>query len=193
MKEITFENWKQPNEDVVNHFANAFDINFYKDENEMKAWISKSISKEGVIESRVHRLNALYHTHLWEEHIKAIVDFLNQEGSAFEDLIHAGNPAAVKKLADQENRNCFVFATKYCSFVEPEKYPIYDSLVAGGLMYFHKKKALIEGKLDFEGIRQNCDYEMFKDIIDEFKRQYELDQCPYKDIDKYLWLVGKNA
>ena len=194
MKEIKFENWKQPTEEVVNHFANAFAINFHKDENELKEWFTPEHPfSEDTISNRVRRLNALYHTHLWEEHIKEMVDFLNREGSAFEDLIHAGDPAAVRKLADLENRNCFVFATKYCSFVEPEKYPIYDSLVAGVLMHFHKQSPLIDGKLDFESIRQNCNYESFKTIVDEFKKKYGLEKCSYKDIDKFLWLVGKNA
>ncbi len=189
---ISFESLEQPTEYVVKNFADAFDINFYKDENELKRCFLKSVNDEGVIDSRVRTLNAQYHVHLWEKHIREIIDFLKGEGSSFEEMIHKDDPTVVKKLAERNSINCFVFATKYCSFVEQNKYPIYDSLVARVLMYFHKQRPLIDGNLNFEEIRKNADYETFKNIVDEFRRQYCLERCSYKDIDKFLWLVGKN-
>lgn len=191
---MEFKSWKQPNEDVVKHFANAFDISYYKCENELKDLFSSDHAlTEERISLRVVRLNALYHIHLWDIHIADIVEFLKQgECIKFENRILGGDLDAVKELAERDNRNCFVFATKYCSFANPEIYPIYDSLVASVLMYFHKMNPLVNGKLDFEEIRQNCDYRSFKSIVDEFKMQYGLERCSYKEIDQFLWLVGKN-
>ncbi len=43
----------------------------------------------------------------------------------------------------------------------------------------------------FESIRQKCDYATYKNIVKEFREKY-CPKCEYKDIDKFLWLAGKN-
>ena len=194
MKTIYFDAWKTPNEEVVKYFAYAFDISFHRDEDELRDLFraNNSLTNE-IIDLRVRRLNALYHTHLWEGHIKNIVQFLTQGGNAFEQQIRSGEVSVVGKLANIGNRNCFVFATKYCSFVNPKEYPIYDSFVANVLLHFHEENPLIENeRISFERIRMDCDYSRFKEIVDVFKNQYKLNNCDYKELDKFLWLVGKN-
>lgn len=190
---VNFDDWIELNEGVVKGFANAFDINYHRDEIELKKlFLHEQLLTDEIIHKRVKTLNVLYHTHLWQENIIDIEQFLIQGGEVFESKILSGNMDTVAALADRNNRNCFVFATKYCSFVNPDEYPIYDSLVSNVLYYLHNRKPLLEGKLSFEMIRQNRDYKTFKDIVDMFKKQYGLENCSYREIDKFLWLVGKN-
>ncbi len=191
----TFEKLKNPNESIVKSFANAFDICFYRDEKELMKWFhSERIITKSIIISRVRKINALYHTHLWEENIIDIVDFLsNKGGIEFENRIVSGDLNVIKELVAQNNRNCFVFATKYCSFVNSDCFPMYDSYVASALLNFHNSKPLIDGKLNFEKFRKDCDYKAFKDALDKFVVRYKLYNCSYREIDKYLWLVGKNV
>ncbi|MCR4616560.1 MAG: hypothetical protein K5669_00055 [Lachnospiraceae bacterium] len=193
MDKLILESWKKPNDSIVKSFAEAFDICFCKDEEELKRlFCDSNVQNDEVLNNRVRRLNALYHTHLWGKITEEIVTFLKAGGAKFEKEIKSGDICAVKKLAKRERRNCFVFATKYCSFVAPDKYPIYDSLVVKALLYFHTQKPLVEGRLSFERIRKTYDYATFKEIVDEFKKQYYLEKCSYKEIDQFLWLVGKN-
>ena len=37
------------------------------------------------------------------------------------------------------------------------------------------------------------DYARFKNILIKFRRQYSLDKFNLKEIDKYLWLLGKKS
>lgn len=193
MDKLSLESWRKPNESIVKIFVKAFDICFYRDEEQLKSlFCDTNILTDEVIEARVRSLNALYHTHLWEENTKEIVSFLKGGGAEFEKKIKSGDICAVKELAEREGRNCFVFATKYSNFVAPDKYPIYDSLVVKALLYFHTQKPLVERRVSFESIRKKYDYATFKEIVDEFKKQYYLEKCSYKEIDQFLWLVGKN-
>ena len=194
MSNVPYESWKEPNENVVKYFANAFDICFHIDEEELKELFEDHRKlTEDIISSRVRRLNALYHTHLWEKHITEIVRFLHKTSIDFENRILSGDLAVIKELADRKDRNCFVFATKYCSFVNPKEYPIFDSLVGKVLKHFHERKPLMDGALGCEGIRLKFEYEKYKEVINEFRTQYGLEKCSYKEIDKFLWLVGKNV
>lgn len=172
----------------------AFDIVYYKDEKDLRELFEDhELSTEKTL-MRVTRLNALYHTHLSREDIEKISEFLSEAGLDFENEILAGKIDAVKEITDHVAVNRFVFATKYCSFVNPKDYPIYDSLVAKALTYYVRKEPFLvqNPKPNFEKIRKERNYQQFKHIVGEFIRQYNLAACSYKDIDKFLWLVGKN-
>ncbi len=193
MSVITFDDWKNPNTEIVRYFAGAFDIDYHKSEKELIRLFS--IFDENEIEHRVRRLNADYHTRLWEDHIACIVDFLKESGLSFENRVKAGEITAVHDLATCGGKNWFVFTTKYCSFVNPNYYPIYDALIAGVLERFQEMNQFYntEESLNLEKlVRDPCDYELFKGIIGKFMNAYNLQGCSYKELDKFLWLVGKN-
>ena len=115
MEIITFESWKNPNETIVRKFADAFDLSFHKDEEELKKLFSSDKSlTDDLIDMCVRKLNVLYHTHLWKVHIDEITGFLKRGGKEFERRIISGDMSVVEDLADRKTRNCFVFATKYC-------------------------------------------------------------------------------
>lgn len=83
-------------------------------------------------------------------------------------------------------KNFYSFATKYCSHHYPKLFPIYDSYVEKVLMYFMKKDKF--EKFTKDDLKN---YTRFKEILISFKKFYNIDQYNLKDIDRYLWQLGK--
>lgn len=84
-------------------------------------------------------------------------------------------------------KNFYSFATKYCSHHKPLDYPIYDSYVDLVLRHFKK--------CDEFSIFQDSDlkdYPKFKNILLDFQSFYGLNEFNLKQIDQYLWLLGKD-
>ena len=86
----------------------------------------------------------------------------------------------------------YSFATKYCSFHNPDKYPIFDSNVERALLCYKREYPKFAESVD--GIwNTNQDlrhYEAFKKVVDSFKECFSLDRT-YREIDKYLYQVGR--
>lgn len=85
-----------------------------------------------------------------------------------------------------KEKNFYSFASKYCSHHKPSVYPIYDSYVDRMLRYFRKRDSF---STFFDEDLKN--YVLFKDIMLAFRRFYSLEKYDLKQIDKYLWLLGK--
>lgn len=83
-------------------------------------------------------------------------------------------------------RKFYSFSTKYCSHHNPNEYPIYDSYVEKVLKYFRKTDKFFNFKnADLK------DYQKFKNIIIAFREYYGLEEFNLKEIDQYLWQLGK--
>ena len=54
------------------------------------------------------------------------------------------------------------------------------------LVYFQKKDKFSNFKRD-----DLKDYVKFKNILIDFKKFYDIDEFNLRDIDKYLWIAGK--
>ena len=94
----------------------------------------------------------------------------------------------IKKVEIQGKMRCFYsFATKYCSHHKPLVYPIYDSNVDNVLRYYRRKDKFASFKND-----DLKNYESFKSIIEAFRKFYCLEKCNFKELDKYLWQLGKD-
>lgn len=85
-----------------------------------------------------------------------------------------------------KQKNFYSFATKYCSHHFPTIFPIYDSYVDKILMYFHSKDNF--ATLKKEDLKN---YKVFKETLITFKKFYNIDTYNLKDIDRYLWQLGK--
>ncbi len=83
--------------------------------------------------------------------------------------------------------NFYSFATKYCSHHNPNNYPIFDNNVIKILKYFRD----LDGLFTFSE-KDLRNYPEFKDIIQNFRRVYHLEKFNFKEIDKYLWQLGKD-
>jgi len=65
-------------------------------------------------------------------------------------------------------------------------YPIYDSYLDKVLMYFKKRDKFFNFKSS-----DLKTYSNFKNILIEFQKYYGLEEFDLKQIDKYLWQLGK--
>jgi hypothetical protein len=104
--------------------------------------------------------------------------------------IKDGKPEAVHRIArvqlDKGTRNNYSFATKYCAWHNSDSYPIYDGFVSQMLWEYRKQDHF--DKFDRQDLGQ---YERFKNVLLRFRSHYQLESFSVKDIDKFLWLAGK--
>ena len=93
------------------------------------------------------------------------------------DLNNLGNP-----------RNCYSFATKYCYHQNNKKdFPIYDKFVKMSLNYFQMEYEFYDKPQLKMG-----NYKSFKKIIGDFQKRFGLEKCTTEQVDKYLWILGKD-
>ncbi len=109
---------------------------------------------------------------------------------SIDERLKAGDVTLVRDIQFIEisgkQRNFYSFATKYCSHHNPAEYPIYDSYVDAVLRYFQR----IDGFMDFSK-NDLKDYASFKSILEGFQKQYGLEAFSLKQIDQYIWQLGK--
>ena len=85
-----------------------------------------------------------------------------------------------------KTHNFYSFATKYCSHHNSVDFPIYDSYVERVLFYFQKAHHFSDFKLaDLK------DYATFKKLLIDFSNYYNLAEFSLKQIDQYIWQLGK--
>lgn len=136
---------------------------------------------------KVATLNDIYRTSIWATYYVAehIVE-LN-----IDPLIAAGMPEIVNPIAliriGNKPRNNYSFATKYCAWHNPTAYPIYDGYV-GQILLAYSKKDQFDSFYQYE----LWDYPRFKRIVENFRSFYNLTPFGFKDLDKFLWLEGKD-
>lgn len=101
-----------------------------------------------------------------------------------------GDTSLVNDIANVEisgkQKHFYSFASKYCSHHNSIKFPIYDYFVEKMLLYFKKKDKF--SNFHKEDLK---DYTKFRNILLEFKKFYDIDEYNLRDIDKYLWISGK--
>lgn len=136
---------------------------------------------------KVSVLNDFYSTRIFKtyEVAKHIVDL------DIDKKLHMGDVSLVDDIARVDMGSgsiitFYSFASKYCSHHFPTEYPIYDSYVEKVLKYFRKADRFS----DFNNNELKV-YSDFKRILKEFQVYYGLERYNLKDIDKYLWQLGK--
>lgn len=90
-------------------------------------------------------------------------------------------------IIGDKKKNFYSFATKYCSHHNPLDYPIYDSFVDEVLRYFRNR----DGFSNFTDIDLK-NYGKFKSVLLDFQRFYSLEEYNLKQIDQYIWQLGKD-
>lgn len=134
-------------------------------------------------------LNDFYSTNIYDVHSVAkhifsisMIDKRLQSG----DLSLVEDIANVKVGKTQVSKYFFSFASKYCSHHQPMKYAIFDKYVEKVLLFFRGRDRFCEFK--------NVDlkrYHIFISVIKNFQEFYGLEQYNLKQIDRYLWQLGK--
>ena len=107
-----------------------------------------------------------------------------------DERLKNGDTSLVNDIADVTisgvKKHFYSFATKYCSHHNSDAFPIYDDFVKKVLLYFKSKD-----KFDVFTADDLKDYSKFKNILISFKKYYDIDNYSLKDIDRYLWQLGK--
>jgi hypothetical protein len=142
---------------------------------------------------KVVLLNTVYSTR-----IRSIDFFKVSEGilkiDDVDNRLRSGDLSLVDEIAKGHNvvtkkstvYNFYSFATKYCSFSNPNDFPIYDSRVDEALWHFKKTGQM----KSFKRQDLKC-YKNFCVIISNFQKEFGLDNFTLKTIDRYLWEVGE--
>lgn len=106
-----------------------------------------------------------------------------------------GEPEVVHQIAkghgirtkkNNKELNFYSFATKYCNWHNQESYAIYDSFVEKVLLAYKRKDKFSNFKTS-----DLKDFSRFKEIISDFSDYYGLTKHNLKEIDKFLWIYGK--
>jgi hypothetical protein len=135
---------------------------------------------------KVTALNSLYSTQIY-----AVVEVAKHIVEAdVDDDIQAGRADVVDKIArvevGEKIRTNYSFASKYCHWHQPEMYPIYDSYVDQLLWAYrvqHKFETFNQADLRY--------YPRYKEIVESFRKSYNLTQFGFKNLDKFLWGYGR--
>ena len=85
-----------------------------------------------------------------------------------------------------KTRNFYSFASKYCSHHKPTIYPIFDFFVERMMLHYRNADAFTAFAKD-----ELREYPRFISIMGEFRRFYGLEAFSLRQIDIFLWIVGK--
>lgn len=145
---------------------------------------------------KVKIINYLYHAGLPEKYTRKMAEHICDIPNIDEklkrqkrdsDCIAVVEEIARLKIDDRKTRRYLSFASKYCSFHNPNIYPIYDKYVLE-VLWVLKNRLNIEANATKKEMQQ--DYIVFSKIATDLKKQ-----CPFidsiKEQDQYLWMFGK--
>lgn len=184
-------NVPNPSSDQVEHYLRAWDEleNYHLQEDALdKLFFTLCPLNTDVsdILLKVAALNDFYSTNIFSAYpvAKHILSL------RIDDQLKTGDVTLVsdirKVTINGVERNFYSFATKYCSHHRPLDFPIYDSYVEKVLCYFRDRDKFASFKTtDLK------DYAKFKRTLIDFRSAYDLDQYNLKEIDKYMWQLGK--
>jgi len=147
---------------------------------------------------KVVTLNSLYSTQipLYSKRIPTIWDVVRHIVRLDMDAeLATGSAALVPKISkipwklDRHFHN-YSFATKYCSFHQPESYPIWDSRVNKYLMLLKRQKGFNVDCLGQFKQDDLWDYTKFKELLTQLRKHFGLEAFSFKQIDAFLYLEG---
>ncbi|MBO4739762.1 MAG: hypothetical protein J5606_09435 [Bacteroidales bacterium] len=147
---------------------------------------------KAAIEVKVKLLNLLYSTNVratnnMTKHILEIKDIDKRLKNGDKTLV----PEIANIKINDKTYNFYSFATKYCAYHEPDKFPIYDNIVANVLtaLYADKNKKEFEKKFE----KKLREYDYYVQVYDTFMKEYGLDGLTYRKVDNYIWGAYKIA
>ena len=133
---------------------------------------------------KVIALNRLYSARVLDKDIEMVARGIAER--PIDPLLNEGSPKAVELIIGCcSERRYYSFATKFCSWHNPEAYVIHDGNVNKCLWRYQKRDKFSRFRRD-----DLYDYEQLTRIIGAFKDHYELHSFTSKEIDKFLWRIG---
>ena len=143
---------------------------------------------------KVTTLNKFYSTGIIS--IYPVAKHILDDVTDIDSRLKKGDISAVSDIQSVilggEMKKLYSFASKYCSHHNSKDYPIYDSYV-DKVLWFFKCRDKENNKPSFSNFKRKDlkDYAKFKSIILEFRDYYGLTNFTLKQIDQYLWQLGK--
>lgn len=182
----------RPSNNEIKHFLNVWTSleNYVQQESCLNKLFTKTYPLNNNLDDvliKVCSLNDFYSTNIFSPFTVArhIVN-LNVDEKLKQDRLEVVNEIANVTMTGNKNKNFYSFATKYCSHHKPTIYPIYDSFVDKMLIYFRNTDK-------FYSFHKNDlkEYPKYRKILIEFRKFYQIENFDLKEIDKYLWQIGK--
>jgi len=184
-----------PSPEMVRHYVNLFDQDKrVRDVDDTIRTIVRVYPENSVLSDVLIKtclINDLYGTNVYGTYSMARHIY---ELNIDDDLTGCSKVrlSLVSKIAHckfKENiRVCYSFATKYCNWHDPISFPIYDGIVDNVLWAYRKQGCLSRYKAN-----DVQDYTFFKGVIDQLISCFNLSEFNYKQIDKFLWMYGRNV
>ena len=150
-------------------------------------------TNKAAVATKVKLLNLFYSTGIMAtntmvEHIFSIKDIDARLANGDKSLV---GEISTLQLGNTV-RNNYSFATKYCAYHQPEKYPIYDRLVAEtfvallgkDLLPKYKKYKSYAKKSFAEKLKE---YNFYVTLYDYFMDEFDLKNFSYREVDAYIW------
>lgn len=118
------------------------------------------------------------------------------QAASIDAALQAGDPDVVHRIDRLQfvtaggkaiDRSIYSFATKYCAHHQPRHYPIYDGIISTKLLAYQKQDGFTRPFSDAD-LR---DYTTFKEVVLQFRAHYGLSAFSLRDIDQFLWVLGK--
>jgi hypothetical protein len=135
---------------------------------------------------KVATLNQLYGTNILA--VEKVARHI--AGLDIDPSLATGSPELVDRIAkitiNGKERNNFSFATKYCSWHNPDVYAIYDGNAVACLLAYNKQDGFADLD-DDDALRTSA---KFFEVVGKFRDYYALNSRSLKKLDKLLWLLG---
>lgn len=191
----TFEHIEKPSTKLIDSYIEMFnnDVRYKPADDAINKLFSAFPNNKAVedILLKISVINDLYSTNIlatfkMAEHIQRLnIDEKLREGNL--DVVNQiATGHEIRRKKTNTELNLYSFATKYCNWHNQDSYAIYDSFVDKILIAFKKKYG-------FSDFKQSDlkDFRKFKSILDDFIRHFNLQKHSLKEIDKFLWIYGK--
>lgn len=182
----------QPTPDEVDRYLNLWDEldNYVQQESSLHKLFTKTYPHNTDMDDiliKVCSLNDFYSTNIYSPF--TVARHILRMG--IDPYIQSGDLPIVNELArvtvsGGKMISFYSFASKYFSHHRPDVYPIYDYYVERVLLHFRR----LDKFYDFRNADLK-DYLKFSDAVLAFGNFYGLEEYGIKDIDRYLWQVGK--
>lgn len=163
--------------------------NYVNQENALKKLFLELCPENNTIEEvliKCSSLNEFYSTNIFDIH--TVAQHILSLG--IDERLKQGDLSLVDDISHVVKGNIkhtfYSFATKYCSHHQPERFAIYDNYVEKVLITLNKRDHFSDFKN--QELRK-CS--VFMRVIKDFMQYYGLTQIGIKQIDQYLWQLGK--
>lgn len=186
---------EQPTAELIERYQSEYRESAFGVEDKMQELIVGKVhdkSKYETILLTTIIINELYSTSI--RRIDIMAKHIFQHTDEIHSLIANGDAKAINAIAvghgltardTGKEFNFYSFASKYCNYLNPDKFPIYDSYVEAMLFSYNKKYDFADfTKADLK------DYETFRNVVLKFRKHFGLEQFSLREIDKFLWLYG---